>query len=115
MVYILKQNKLFVLLEGVDYMKANIDRKYQICSKCVMDTTDSKIIFDEDGVCDFCKDYEKHILSTWTPNMDRLDELEKFAAKIRKAGNNKKYDCIIGLSGGVDSSYLCYVAKEIMH
>lgn len=90
-------------------------RKYQICNKCVMDTTDSKIVFDENGVCDFCKDYEKNILPTWKPNEEQLEELERVAKKIRKAGKNNKYDCIIGLSGGVDSSFLCYVAKEIMH
>lgn len=92
-----------------------ISRKYQICKECVMDTSDSQIVFDEDGVCDFCNDYKKNILSSWTPNMERFDELEKQAKIIRRRGKNKKHDCIIGLSGGVDSSYLCYVAKEIMH
>ncbi len=90
-------------------------RPYQICTQCVMDTTDSKIIFDEQGVCDHCRNFERTIKPTWNANVERLDELEEVAAKIRKAGAGKDYDCILGLSGGADSSYLAYVAKEIMH
>lgn len=89
-------------------------RKFQRCTNCVMDTTDSKISFDENGVCDFCNDFKSNILPTWKP-VDENPELEKIAERIRAAGKGKKYDCIIGLSGGVDSSYLCYVAKEKMH
>jgi len=88
---------------------------YQICTNCVMDTTDSKITFDENGVCDHCRNYEKNIKSYWKPHENRFDELEKLAAKIRKAGKNSEYDCILGLSGGADSSYLTYIAKEVMH
>lgn len=91
----------------------NTHREYQRCTHCVMDTTDSKIVFDENGVCDFCNDYKKNILPNWRP-MEESPELERIAAEIREAGKGKKYDCIIGLSGGVDSSYLCYIAKEKM-
>jgi N-acetyl sugar amidotransferase len=79
-----------------------------------MDTTDSKIIFDEKGVCDYCNGYYNDILPNWKPNQSREDELEKIAAKIREEGKGKDYDCIIGLSGGADSSYLAYIAKEKM-
>lgn len=92
----------------------NQNRAYQQCTHCVMDTTDSKITFDKNGVCDFCNDFEKNILPNWKP-MEDNPELERVAAEIREAGKGKKYDCIIGLSGGVDSSYLCYIAKEKMH
>ena len=91
----------------------NKNRKFQRCTNCVMDTTDSKIVFDENGVCDFCNDYKANILPNWKPMQDN-PELEKIAAKIREDGKDNKYDCIIGLSGGVDSSYLCYIAKEKM-
>ena len=90
-------------------------RSYQICTNCVMDTTDSKIVFDEKGVCDFCNDYYENILPGWKQGEEGMRELQEIAKKIRAAGKGKKYDCIIGMSGGVDSSYLCYVAKEIMH
>lgn len=92
---------------------SKINRPYQRCTQCVMDTTDSKITFDENGVCDFCNDYKNNILPHWHPSEDN-PELERVAEKMRREGRNKKYDCIIGLSGGVDSSYLCYVAKVIM-
>ena len=90
------------------------NRPYQICTNCVMDTSDSKIVFDEKGVCDYCNSYYKDILSNWKPNQKKEEELEKIAAQIRQAGRGKDYDCIIGLSGGTDSSYLTYIAKEKM-
>lgn len=89
------------------------NRAFQRCTNCVMDTTDSKIVFDAEGVCDFCNDFKKNILPKWKPG-ENSAELDDLAAKIREAGVGKKYDCIIGLSGGADSSYLCYVAKEKM-
>ena len=90
-------------------------RKYQRCTRCVMDTTDSKITFDSYGVCDHCRNFDKNIAPYWKPQENRFDELEKVAQKIRKKGEGKKYDCILGLSGGADSSYLAYIAKEIMN
>lgn len=90
-------------------------RPYQRCSRCVMDTTDSKITFDEHGVCDHCRNFDKNIAPYWKPQENRFDELEKIAEQIRKAGRNSEYDCILGLSGGADSSYLAYIAKEVMH
>ena len=90
-------------------------REYQICTNCVMDTTDSKIEFDEKGLCDFCNDYYENILPSWKQGEVGMKELQEIAKKIRAEGKGKKYDCIIGMSGGVDSSYLCYVAKKIMH
>ncbi|MBU1019723.1 MAG: N-acetyl sugar amidotransferase [Firmicutes bacterium] len=92
----------------------NNNREYQVCSNCIMDTTDSKIVFDEKGVCDYCNSYITDILPNWQPNNDDYSELEKIASTIREAGKGKKYDCIIGLSGGTDSSYLAYIAKEKM-
>ena len=96
-------------------MKNLKTRQYQICTRCVMDTTDSKITFDENGVCDYCRNFDKNIKPFWNAKEDRLDELEKMAAKIRQAGEGRDYDCILGLSGGADSSYMAYIAKEVMH
>ncbi|MCY1151250.1 MAG: N-acetyl sugar amidotransferase [Sphaerochaetaceae bacterium] len=86
----------------------------QVCTNCVMDNTDSKIVFDEKGVCDYCNSYYTDLLPNWTPNENNDKKLEEIAKKIRKDGKNKEFDCIIGLSGGVDSSYLAYIAKEKM-
>lgn len=88
--------------------------EYRQCKNCVMDTTDSNIVFDEDGVCDFCNDYKDNILPSWQAINRNGNELERISQEIKEAGHEKQHDCIIGLSGGVDSSYLCYVAKEIM-
>lgn len=92
-----------------------VRREYQICTNCVMDTTDSKITFDENGVCDHCNNFIKNIRPFWNPDRAREDELEEIASKIRKSEEGKEYDCILGLSGGADSSYLAYIAKEVMH
>ena len=96
-------------------VKKSIKRPYQRCSRCVMDTTDSKITFDENGVCDHCRNFDKNIKPFWNPNEGRETELQIIAEKIRREGKGKEYDCILGLSGGADSSYLAYIAKKIMH
>jgi len=77
-----------------------------------MDTTDSKIQFDEKGYCDHCNNFYSNILPNWHPDEIGARELKKIVEKIKRDGRNKKYDCLIGLSGGVDSSYLVYLAKE---
>lgn len=87
---------------------------YQRCTNCVMDTSDSAITFDEHGVCDFCNDFYQNIQPTWQNKLKDPDLLRRTAEQIKAASKGSKYDCIIGMSGGVDSSYLCYVAKELM-
>ena len=87
---------------------------YSICSKCIMDTTDSGISFDTDGVCDYCNNFEKTILPEWNFGIAKEKKLQSLASYISKNGVGKEFDCIIGLSGGLDSSYTAYVAKEIM-
>jgi N-acetyl sugar amidotransferase len=87
-------------------------RGYQVCSNCVMDTSDSKIQFDSRGYCDHCNNFFNNILPNWHPDEASAKELEKIVEQIKTEGKNKKYDCIIGLSGGVDSSYITYLAKE---
>lgn len=87
-------------------------RAYQICANCVMDTTDSKIRFDDLGICDHCTTFYQHTLPNWNPNEKGRRELENWVDEIKKAGKGRDFDCIIGMSGGIDSSYLAYVAKE---
>ncbi len=88
------------------------DESYQICSNCVMDTTDSMITFDQDGVCDHCNGFHKNIKPNWHTDDKGRRDLEAIVAKIKKEGEGKDFDCIMGMSGGVDSSYLTYIAKE---
>lgn len=87
-------------------------RRYQICANCVMDTTDSKIVFDENGVCDHCSNFHKNIAPNWHTDERGQRALQTLSAKIKHAGKGRDFDCIIGMSGGIDSSYLTYVAKE---
>ncbi len=89
-----------------------IIRKYQICANCIMDTSDSSITFDDRGWCDYCRNYYKTILPHWHPNERGLQVLTKVINKIKKEGKDRSHDCIIGMSGGVDSSYVTYLAKE---
>jgi len=90
------------------------DMSYKICTSCIMDTSDPRIQFDADGVCDYCNNFRNQILPTWHTNAQGAAQLAALAKKIKHAGRNKEFDCIIGLSGGLDSSYAAYVAKEKM-
>lgn len=90
------------------------NNKYKICNNCIMDTSDKKIVFDENGECDHCNNFKNYILPEWNFGKDRYNDLKKVAEKIKKDGKNRDFDCIIGLSGGLDSSYTAYIAKEIM-
>lgn len=84
---------------------------YRICVRCIMDSTDYDITFDDEGVCNHCRDYEA-IERAQPPLAERERQLESLVAKISQAGKTQDYDCIVGMSGGVDSSYLAYLAKS---
>ena len=86
-----------------------MQREYQICTKCVMDTTDTEIVFDESGVCNHCHTYEERRKSLLLNSNKKLEGIIK---KIKDAGKGRKYDCIVGISGGIDSSYVAYLAKQ---
>jgi N-acetyl sugar amidotransferase len=89
-------------------------KSYQICIKTIMDTTDPNIVFDENGVSDYYHNFQTNILPNWNTDELGYRELMAIAEKIKAEGKGKDFDCIIGLSGGLDSSYTAYVAKEIM-
>lgn len=84
-------------------------RKIKTCSNCVMDTTDSKIVFDEKGVCDHCNTYYSDILPNWHTDERGDLALKNIVKKLKKEGKGKDFDCLMGMSGGIDSSYLLYV------
>ena len=91
-----------------------IKRDYQICTNCVMDTSDSRIKFDENGVCDHCNDFQINVKPNWYPNEEGLKRLESKVSKIKEDGKDRDFDCLLGMSGGVDSSYLLHLAvKEL--
>lgn len=89
-------------------------RGYQRCTNCVMDTSDTKIVFDENGMCDHCHNYYENIVPNWHPDEIGKKKIDEIVEQIKKDGKGKEYDCIIGLSGGVDSSYLAYYAVNVL-
>lgn len=87
---------------------------YKICSHCIMDTSDSHIRFDDQGVCEYCTNFRTTIAPSWNTGAEGAKKLLSLADDIKAAGKGRDFDCIIGLSGGLDSSYAAYVAKEKM-
>lgn len=86
-------------------------RPYQICTNCIMDTSDSNIPFDASGRCDYCNNYFTNILPNWHTDERGEREIMAQVERIKRDGQGKAHDCIIGISGGVDSSYVTYLAK----
>ncbi len=89
--------------------KVSYNLKVQVCKNCIMDTTADDIIFDKFGVCNFCKDFEKR----QSELKNNKKDLSKLINQIKTQGEGKKYDCIIGVSGGVDSSFSLLKACEL--
>ncbi|MBV6493625.1 MAG: hypothetical protein LDLANPLL_01648 [Turneriella sp.] len=87
-------------------------REYQRCTRCIMDTTDPEITFDEKGVCNHCNAFDEYSKNNWFPNEEGQRRLSLIIEEIKAKGKGKEYDCILGLSGGVDSSYLALKAKD---
>lgn len=88
------------------------DRKYQICKCCVMDTSDEDIVFDSNGICMRCNEYKERILPVWNYGKGHEEELNSLISEIKRKGQGKDYDCILGLSGGLDSSYMLHLAVK---
>jgi N-acetyl sugar amidotransferase len=82
----------------------------RVCTNCVMDTTDSNIIFDDNGVCDHCIDFYENVKPNWHTDERGKNELDVHIRKIKEDGKNRDFDCIMGMSGGADSSYLLHLA-----
>ena len=84
------------------------ERPYQICKKTVMDTSDPSITFDKDGISNHYWDFHRLVKPNWHVNNDGESKLERLVDKIKKDGKGRDFDCIIGLSGGADSSYMLH-------
>ncbi len=87
--------------------------RIQICTKTVMDTTDPDIIFDEHGISNHWFNYQTKAEKLISNKTKRKDAFDKLINEVKSAGKGKKYDCIIGVSGGVDSTYVAYIVKEM--
>jgi N-acetyl sugar amidotransferase len=90
-----------------------LKRKYQVCSRCILDTNDYPgIIFDEDGVCNICHINDVYLKQTVLKGEKGSSLLNKIIFKIKRTTNRDGYNCVMGISGGVDSTYLALQAKK---
>lgn len=90
-----------------------MNRDYRICNRCVMDTSDPDIEFDDTGVCNHCRAAEKRLRQQLLPRAERETALRDLVARVKANGRGKEYDCVIGVSGGVDSSYVAWLVKDL--
>jgi N-acetyl sugar amidotransferase len=86
-----------------------VGQPVRVCTNCVMDTTDSAITFDENGVCDHCRDFEQNVKPNWHTDERGRAQLAAIIDQVRVAGKGHDFDCILGLSGGLDSSYMLHL------
>lgn len=87
-------------------------REYRMCNRCVMDTTDPDIVFDKDGICNHCSN-AINIYKSIVDDKERSKKLNVIVDQIKSSAKGKEYDCVIGVSGGVDSTYVAYLVKEL--
>lgn len=90
-----------------------IEASNQMCKRCVMDTTDPDIVFDENGICNHCREYFEKEHKCVIKGKKGEEKVRALVNKIKEAGKGKDYDCILGISGGADSSYVAYLAKTL--
>ena len=86
-----------------------MDDSYQVCTRCIMDTTASNITFNTNGECNYCNDFSNKYQNRNT----NIKNLEDFIKNIKSENKDKAYDCIIGVSGGVDSSFTLLKSVEL--
>lgn len=94
-------------------MISGTSKGYLMCIRCIMDTTDPLISFDEEGVCNHCREYDKRAMKELFLHDTGQRKLAELVETIKKEGRNKEYDCIIGVSGGLDSSMTAYTVKQV--
>ena len=89
-----------------------IDEKFRTCSRCIMtEKGDPFIIFDKEGICNYCKESLDVMSTVYFPDDEGKVKLDTLVAMLKDKNKNKKYDCIMGISGGLDSSYLAYICS----
>ena len=90
------------------------DPQYRQCTLTVMDNiADPLIRFDDQGICNYYYEYKKAEAEQVFSGKEGKEKLERLAASIKKDGEGKPYDCLIGLSGGVDSTYVAWLVKQL--
>ncbi len=92
---------------------AKMIKEYKLCNRCIMDTTAADIVFDTNGRCNYCTEYFDLLANLKLDDSKKAESLSLLVSNIKNRGNNNDYDCIVGVSGGLDSSYALYKVKEI--
>lgn len=111
----MKSNAILAPVDGSHITAAAFvpeGRAFRVCTRCVMDTTDPDITFDDLGVCSHCHYFDNYVRLAWPSSEQGHVELQRMLQKVKAYGEGKQYDCIIGLSGGVDSSFVAVKAVE---
>ena len=91
-----------------------MEKKYRICSHCIMDTTDPNITFNDEGICNYCQEFpQRQVYMCGKDETEKQKRLEQIVSKMKKDGMGKEYDCVLGISGGVDSAYMAYMAHRL--
>jgi N-acetyl sugar amidotransferase len=93
-------------------MTLSAESNYRVCKRCVMDTTDPEIYFDPEGVCNHCTTAEHFLRVRLALYREGPFRLDRVIPQIKEQGKGRPYDCVIGVSGGVDSTYVAYVARK---
>jgi len=93
-------------------MRKPNNKNYKICTYCVMDTSDEDIQFNDQGKCNHCIDFESVLADSKYSKHNSEEKLQILLKNIKKNGRNKKYDCLVGISGGVDSCYTAFMCKK---
>ena len=100
--------------QAVTLTRSKADKEYRVCNRCIMDTHDDPdISFNEEGICNHCTTYEYRAKTFAYKGDEAKKQLQLIADKIREDGKGKRYDCVMGVSGGVDSTYMALQAKEL--
>lgn len=86
---------------------------HRICLRCVMNTSDPDIVFDANGVCNHCRRYDALLSSRVLQGAEGKAALDAIVTRIKAHGRGRDYDCIVGVSGGVDSTYVAYEVKRL--
>lgn len=89
------------------------DASVRVCSRCIYDERVSAIEFDDDGMCNYCRQTDQLVEQYGTGQPKGEARLAAIVEDIRAAGRGKKYDCVVGVSGGTDSSYMVHLAKKV--
>lgn len=87
--------------------------RYRMCTRCIMDTSDPEISFDDSGACNHCRAYDELAKQRLHTGESGQRMLVKMVERMKHDGRGKEYDCVLGISGGVDSTYCAYLTKKL--